>query len=102
MITHVCFVEFYYAVMDEFTPYLSPRDLSNSGYLNDALLEFTTDEHSKRRRLLPCVDHEPASNKSPSIDIGFEEVYILVHYQFEIILISCFFLKTRTDICIYT
>ncbi|XP_028752630.1 protein XRI1-like [Neltuma alba] len=59
-------------VMDEMAPYFSPPELSDfsSGYLEDALLEFT--EHSKRRRLLPCVDHEPAS-KSPLIDIGLEK-----------------------------
>ncbi|KAK4264102.1 hypothetical protein QN277_029436 [Acacia crassicarpa] len=63
-------------VTDEFSPYyFSPLELSadfSSGYLEDALLEFT--ENSKRRRLLPCLDHEPES-KSPLFDIGLEKTF---------------------------
>ncbi|XP_054775767.1 protein XRI1-like isoform X2 [Prosopis cineraria] len=57
-------------VMDEIAPcFSSPLDLSDfsSGYLEDALLEFT--DHSKRRRLLPCLDHEPASKTTFDIDL---------------------------------
>lgn len=64
-------IQYYYAVMDELAPSLfSPLDSDfSSGYLEDALVEFT--ERSKRRRLLPCADHEPS--KSYNIDLG--EVY---------------------------
>ena len=58
------------AVMDGIAPSFSSleSDDFSTGYLEDALLEFT--ERSKRRRLLPCTDESSKTGFTDLENVG--------------------------------